>query len=211
MLNIVKSILVLSLLIPSVAMSKDESKGESKGDQPKREAKSRLFDVTASIGTGLGDMPKGSPILGHDVVQDGGFALSPVHLYLESHLKVGKVVKLGVFYRLQAEKLNHLGGLQAQAELIPSQTHQLEGRLGVGYGYINHILPINISESISGEGFTQSGILSLKLGLVHSYTLTESWSLKTAFDAYHFMESMKCEECTSLFHLDLSVGVCKSF
>ena len=210
MLNIVKVVLVLSLLIPSVAMSKGEA-------EPKRESKDRLLSVTASLGKGIGDIPKGSPFLGGLLVQHGGLALSPIHLYLESHLKLSEVIKLGVFYRLQTEKLNHLGGLQAQVKLIPNQYHQLEGRLGVGYGYINHSVPVNdvdMSESIrriSGNGFTQSGSLSLKLGLVYSYSLTESWSLTTAVDAYHFLEAMKCEECTSLLHLDLSVGVRKSF
>jgi hypothetical protein len=180
----------------------DLSAGEQAGSS------SRFLSASLSVGAGTGTVESNADIERQEQnVQQGGFAVSGVHLRLAADFWVTSSISLGVNTRLQFDRdpvipAFLIGGLVQWVAFEDSSSGRWTLRGGGGYGQIAHLVPVtppqgmvdaNTPGMTPAAGANPSTFLSLagpifyQVGTGYSLQLSDFFALTFTVDFMHFI------------------------
>ena len=169
---------------------------------------SRFLSASLAVGAGTGTVESNADIERQEQnVQQGGFAISGVHLRLAADFWVTSSISVGVNTRLQFDRdpvipAFLVGGLAQWVALDDQSSGRWTLRAGGGYGQIAHLVPVTPPQGMEGVNVSNpnmpvegnpSTFLSLagpvfyQLGTGYSLQLSDFFALTFTVDFMHFI------------------------
>ncbi len=179
----------------------EETPEDESADEAPRGKKRRIVTLGLSVGTGVGritDKAEAQNRPGSTL--QPGMAISPFHTLSELDFWVSRTLSIGMFGRIQVADFAPAGGLRVKFDVLQAGQNHLLLRVGGGYGYISHQVPLD-----GYRDYTLEGPYFYSLGLTWALDFAKRWAFTVTPDFYHLIGPSPSQ------HLDLSVGCAVSF
>ena len=169
----------------------------------------RLLSASLSVGAGTGTVESNADIERQEQnVQQGGFAVSGVHLRLAADFWVTSSISLGVNTRLQFDRdpvipAFLIGGLFQWVAFDDLSSGRWTLRAGGGYGKVAHLVPVTPPQDMAGVDvngtnmaatnanpstfLSLAGPLFYQMGIGYSLQLSNFFALTFMVDFMHFI------------------------